>query len=244
MAGKSLTSPRNTGAFSFQVAALLLAFALLMSGRTTLAQEAPCPVESVAREQEILASYLPLDFASDFDAALANLFRLGALYQELALRCGYQPNEPEIDAMLERALDWASLEDLLAAGAVGDDVDAIMLKLDEVYGDPFRGQALYNGSEGALGGIALGCAGCHENEASAPLTAGTWTRADDIRLGLPAFEGYTVRKYLVESIIQPGAYLAPDYADLMPAFYGSQLTIEQLADLVAYLESQDQLLDD
>ena len=226
------------GLFALTCAALMLCLS------AAKAQDHTCSTASVAREQDILASYMPLDFETDFEAALANLFRLGALYQTLALRCGYAPNEAEIEAMLRQTLEHASLEDLLRAQSVGDDVDAILLELDALYGDPFRGQALYNGSEGALGGVTLGCAGCHENEAVAPLTAGTWTRVNDLRLALPQFADTTHQRYLVESIVAPGAYLAPDYADVMPGFYGSQLTAQQLADIVAYLDSQDQLLED
>ena len=118
----------------------------------------------------------------------------------------------------------------------------ILLELDEVYGDPLQGQLLYNGLEPALGGTALGCSGCHENEAVAPLTAGTWTRVDDIRLTLPQFGDYSHRQFLVESIVEPMAYITPDYAGMMPEFYGGQLTTQQLADLVAFLDSQDQFL--
>ena len=90
-------------------------------------------------------------------------------------------------------------------------------------------------------GSPLGCAGCHENDAIAPLTAGTWTRINDIRLNLRQFNDYSHRQFLVESIVRPLDYIAPDYAEVMPEFYGGQLTIQQLADLVAFLDSQDQI---
>ena len=140
---------------------------------------------------------------------------------------------------------WPSFRwvDLILAQAVGTDVDAILVELEDVYGDPLNGQLLYNGLEPALGGSALGCAGCHENEAVAPLTSGTWTRVDAIRLALPAFAEYSHRRFLVESIVQPMAYITPDYAGMMPEIYGRQLTTQQLADLVAFLDSQDQLLE-
>ena len=144
--------------------------------------------------------------------------------------------------MLTHLLDFASLDDLIAAQSVGVDVDEILLELEEVYGDPLTGQLLYNGLEPALGGSPLGCAGCHENEAIAPLTAGTWTRIKDLRLRLPQFADYSHRQFLVESIVRPMAYVAPDYAEVMPQMYGGQLTLQQLADLVAFLDSQDQLL--
>ncbi len=202
-----------------------------------------CTGDDLANQRETLAGFLTADFAADYEQALANLFRLGALYQSMALRCGYEPNIAETTVMLNQTLEWVSLEDLIAAQSVGDDVAEIMLELDDERGDPLNGQLLYNGLEPALGGVTLGCSGCHESEAVAPLTAGTWTRVNDIRLQLPQFTDYTVSRYLVESIVTPSTYLPPDYGALMPEFYGSQLTLEQLADLVAFLESQDQLLD-
>ena len=218
-----------------------------MLAASGLAQEAAsdnCAADALTRQQSTFAAYLTFDFANDAELALANLFRLGALYQTMALDCGYKPNEAEIDRLLEQTLSFVSLDDLILAQAVGADVEAILVDLEEVYGDPLNGQLLYNGLEPALGGGTLGCAGCHENAAVAPLTAGTWTRVDEIRLGLPAFADYSHRQFLVESIIQPMAYITPDYAGMMPEIYGRQLTTQQLADLLAFLDSQDQLLED
>lgn len=204
----------------------------------------PCGAAALTRQQEVLAGYLTLDFANEGELALANLFRLGALYQSLALDCGYAPNGAEVKVMLEQVLDFASLDDLIAAQSVGVDVEAILTELEAIHGDPLTGQLLYNGLESTLGGAPLGCAGCHENEAIAPLTAGTWTRIHDIRLALPQFADYSHRQFLVESIVRPMDYITPDYAAVMPEIYGGQLTIQQLADLVAFLDSQDQLLDE
>ena len=200
-----------------------------------------CSDEELMRQQETFALYLTLDFANDRDMALANLFRLGAIYQSMALDCGYAPNKAEVNVMLEQVLDFASLDDLIVAQSVGVDVEEILVELDEVYGDPLAGQLLYNGLEPALGGSPLGCSGCHENEAIAPLTAGAWTRISDARLNLRRFADYSHRQFLVESIVRPMDYIAPGYAEVMPEFYGGQLTIQQLADLVAFLDSQDQL---
>ena len=203
-----------------------------------------CAADELARQQSTFAQFLALDFADDGAQALANLYRLGTLYQSLALDCGYAPNAVEVSRMLEVALQFASLDDLIAAQSVGADVEAILLELDEARGDPLNGQLLYSGLEPTLGGAVLGCAGCHENEAVAPLTAGTWTRVDELRLALPEFSEYSHRRFLVESIVQPMVYITPDYAGVMPDIYGRQLTTEQLADLVAFLESQDQLLEE
>ena len=202
-----------------------------------------CAAEDLGRQQETFARFLTLDFETDIAVALANLFRLGAIYQGMALDCGYQPNYAEVNLMLEQVLEYASLDDLIAAQSVGKDVAEILVELDEVYGDPLTGQLLYNGLEPALGGSLLGCSGCHENEAIAPLTAGTWTRINDIRLRLPQFAEYSHRQFLLESIVRPMDYITPDYAEVMPEIYGGQLTIQQLADLLAFLDSQDQLLE-
>ena len=217
---------------------------LLMFGLPAAAQDVfvGCLDEELTRQQETFAGFLTLDFENDRDMALANLFRLGAIYQSMALDCGYQPNQAEVKVMLEQVLDYASLDDLITAQSVGADVDKILSELETAYGDPLTGQLLYNGLEPALGGSPLGCAGCHENEAIAPLTAGTWTRISDVRLNLRQFEDYSHRQFLVESIVKPMNYITPDYAAVMPEFYGGQLTIQQLADLVAFLDSQDQFL--
>ena len=225
-----------------RITLLTIALIVMLAADGQAQDEDLCGADALTRQQGAFAAYLSFDFADDAEQSLANLFRLGALYQTLALDCGYQPNEVEIDRLLEQTLRFVSLEDLILAQAVGADVDAILLELDEVYGDPLKGQLLYNGLAPALGGSALGCAGCHENEAVAPLTAGTWTRVDEIRLALPAFADYSHRRFLVESIVQPMVYITPDYAGMMPEIYGRQLTTQQLADLVGFLESQDQLL--
>lgn len=119
---------------------------------------------------------------------------------------------------------------------VGTDVAALFARFDsgEVTGDPQAGQTLYNG--------VLGCAGCHVAGAGvvAPPLEGTWSDVQENRLNLDQFAGYTGEHYLIESIINPGAYTVPGYAGQMPANYGDRLTFQDLVDLVAFLKSQDQ----
>jgi len=203
-----------------------------------------CLPENLAQQQSTFADFLTPDFEADSEQAIADLFRLGAAYQEMALRCGYVPNEPEVDVMVDQTLTYASLDALIQAQAIGNDVEAILLELEELVGDPLLGQELYNGLEPALGGAVLGCSGCHSDGNIAPITEGTWTRVNDQYLLQPEFEEYTVTQYLVESIVHPEAYIVPDYQGVMPNIYTNQLTPQQLADIVAYLDSQDQLLDE
>jgi len=203
-----------------------------------------CLAENLAQQQATFAEFLTPDFEADSEQAIANLFRLGAAYQEMALRCGYIPNEPEVDVMIGQVLEFSSLDALIQAQSIGDDVESILLDLEELVGDPLAGQLLYNGLEPALGGAVLGCSGCHETGEVAPVTEGTWTRINDTYLLLPEFEDYTVEQYLVESIVHPEAYVVPPYQGVMPNIYSNQLTPQQLADIVAFLDSQDQLLDE
>lgn len=182
------------------------------------------------------------DAATSFD--LAYIYRVADLTTAFALACGYQPTFPEIEAQIDRTLDLVPLSFVIAASSIGNDVDIALEKLEGVQGDSFNGQLLYNGLEVGLDGSELGCAGCHNGEV-APITEASYTRADEQRLLLPEFADYTVTQYLVESILHPSAYIVPEYAAVqMPANYGSRLDAQQLADLIAYLDSQDQLLDE
>lgn len=182
------------------------------------------------------------DADTEFD--LAYIYAVANLTTEFALACGYQPTFPEIETQIERTLDLAPLSLVIAQSSIGNNVDIALAELEDVQGDSFNGQLLYNGLEVGLDGAELGCAGCHNGEV-APLTEATYTRVEEQRLSLPELEDYTVTQYLVESILHPSAYIIPEYADVqMPANYGGRLDAQQLADLIAYLNSQDQLLDD
>lgn len=171
---------------------------------------------------------LLLDFETQVDTnnaeALNRLYETGQQYQELALSCGFIPDD--IDSLM-----------------VGTDVERILVVLEEMSGDPLQGQLLYNNEENAADGNLLGCTGCHSEEITAPPTEGTWTRWDEIRSKEPQFEGYTFEHYVVESIIHPWDYLVPDYGEVMPTNFGDRLSYQDLADLIAYLNSQDQFLD-
>lgn len=216
----------------------------LIAAQDNLPTTPECDPATISNQLETFNDILSTDFSDDPVAARDNLFRLGALYTDIALTCGYQPNEQETNALIQQALSVADLSQIIAANAVGDDLEAILIELETVMGDSFNGQLLYNGIENGLDGTGLGCAGCHNGQA-APATEGTWTRVMEIRLQDPALIDYDVQRYLVESIIHPNDYLVPEYGEgLMAANYSTRLDIQQLADLIAFLESQDQLLED
>lgn len=161
------------------------------------------------------------------DEALAMLYDTGKAYQKLALTCGYLPP------------DFASL-------AAGKDIAIIMNALENLKGDPVRGQSIYNTLEPSGTGDMIACAGCHGSHgANAPMTEGTWTRWDEIRRLEPQFAGYTFAQYIVESIVHPDAYVVEPFSPgIMPSHFGQTLTFQDIADIIMYLESQDQLLDE
>ncbi|MBL8145412.1 MAG: c-type cytochrome [Anaerolineae bacterium] len=118
---------------------------------------------------------------------------------------------------------------------VNTEMPTIMENLATVTGDPQNGQVMYNG--------ALACAGCHMTAAVAPLMEGTMTRVTDIRLQQPENAGMTAEEFLATSITHPNAYVTPGYpASVMPQNFADRLTYQDLADLIAFLETQDQPL--
>ncbi len=118
---------------------------------------------------------------------------------------------------------------------VGTDAAAIVAELGNYQGDPQNGMALYTG--------ALACAGCHLNASVAPLTEGTWTRVNEARLADPAVQALGITDgvhYLVDSIVAPNDYVVSGYpAGIMPQNFGDRLSYQDMADLIAYLQSQD-----
>lgn len=96
-------------------------------------------------------------------------------------------------------------------------------------GDAANGEALYS---------AQGCGACHAGGLIAPDTAGTWSRAADERLSESAFDGWTVAEYIYFSIVDPADYLVEGYGNLMPPTFSQTLTDQDIADIMAYLETQ------
>lgn len=168
-----------------------------------------------------------------------------ALYlQAAALDAGYEPAPDVVEQAIDLVLRVADLPQIIAATSVGADTALALAEVLARGGDPFTGELLFNGLANGLDGIPLGCLGCHNGQ-TAPSVEGTWTRIDEVRLNDPALADYTVERYLVESILHPEAYIAPGYMpNLMPTNYHARLDAQRLADLVAYLMSQDQLIDE
>jgi hypothetical protein len=190
-------------------------------------EDLKCDSDELVETQTELRTSLK-DFEANLEenpeTALADLYDTGKAYQQLALDCGFIPDD-------------------IGELTVGMDVEFILNALENINGDPLKGQLLYNGEEPAADGSVLGCVGCHSDNDIAPVAEGTWTRWDEIHSLEPEFEEYDFAHYVVESVVLPWDYIVPDYGEVMPNNFGDRLSFQDLADLISYLESQDQYLD-
>jgi mono/diheme cytochrome c family protein len=104
-------------------------------------------------------------------------------------------------------------------------------------GDAENGQALAEGG--------LGCVGCHILSETGPAWEGNdevpgigVRAADRIRQDNYSGQAETAEQYLIESIVRTDAHVVEGFnAGLMPGDYGSRLTPQQMADVIAYLET-------
>ena len=131
-------------------------------------------------------------------------------------------------AVPEEEVELASLADLseeeIAAG-LPDDVSAALADAD-----------LANGENLAL---VNGCIGCHSLDPEAQMTGPTWHNVGNT--AITRVEGTGPAAYLYDSISAPNDYVVPDYqSGLMPQNYAESISVEDLADLVAYLLAQQE----
>ncbi len=84
-----------------------------------------------------------------------------------------------------------------------------------------------------------GCYGCH-TLADAQASGSVGPVLDGIgQTAATRVEGLQAQEYLRQSILEPGAFVVPGYADgLMPSNLGERMTPEEIDTLVAYLLSQ------
>ncbi len=133
-----------------------------------------------------------------------------------------------VDAASVQVADAGAVAD--DSPVVGTDVDAILAALPEYTGDPNAGQNVYVS--------VYACAGCHGNAVVAPPTENQWIWAVEGAEGRP--HAGEPERYIVESIVAPGAYVVAGYpAGAMPANFGDQITMQEMANILAYVQSFD-----
>jgi mono/diheme cytochrome c family protein len=147
--------------------------------------------------------------------------------------------EPVNGAPLEAQIQLLQQSGGVLPEAIGTDVQAILAKLADFTGDPDHGNQLFHSQAKTLLGNILPCSSCHQQSADStgPMADGLYTRVIDTRLKLPQFAGYTPEQYIVESITHPSAYVVPNFSDVMLQTFPTQLSYQDLADIIAYLET-------
>lgn len=101
-------------------------------------------------------------------------------------------------------------------------------------------QAIEGADISAAETIALkyGCIGCHALDPNEVKTGPTWYNAGDH--AVVRVSGESPAQYLYQSIVEPGAYVVEGYpANIMPATFKDQMTLQEIADIVAFLLQQN-----
>jgi mono/diheme cytochrome c family protein len=98
-------------------------------------------------------------------------------------------------------------------------------------GDAAHGQELFNQF---IDQVSFACATCHhpttEERLIGPGLLNISTRAES------RVPGETAEQYIHQSIVNPSAFLVPDYPDgLMPQVYGEVFSEQDIQDIIAYL---------
>ncbi|MCI0710038.1 MAG: c-type cytochrome [Chloroflexi bacterium] len=114
----------------------------------------------------------------------------------------------------------------------GTDVNEIVATIGEIEGDPQLGLSIFTNP-------AIGCSNCHMvgSELIAPDPTGLAIRAQEHADENPELD--TAEHYIVQSIVNPGAFVVEGFQNVMPPDFSERLTYFDMANLVAYLMSFD-----
>jgi mono/diheme cytochrome c family protein len=155
-------------------------------------------------------------------------------------RNGGPLRDDQVEAVVAYVLNWET--EALAAETgeivgVPEDLFGADITQPLPAGDADAGQTLAEG--------VVGCAACHLLSDVGPV----WEAAGD-EPGIAARaetrfeqEDYTgnaesAREYLLESIVATNIYIVPGYEpNIMPNNYGQRISIQEMADIIAYLET-------
>jgi mono/diheme cytochrome c family protein len=170
----------------------------------------------------------------------------GASYPQRMPTWGQEYGGPlrqdQIEGLVAFIMNWEDRA-LAAAGegAVsvgGGEAVGVDVGVNLPVGDPQAGASLAQSAE-------AGCSACHELATVGPAWAaegsqpGVGERAGQ-RISQVDYNGEaaTAAQYLLESLVNPYAYVVEGYdASLMPGDYGARLSAQQAADLIEYMLS-------
>ncbi len=95
---------------------------------------------------------------------------------------------------------------------------------------PAEGETLYQ---------SQGCMGCHSLDPNVQMTGPTWHNLGNVAVS--RVPGESPAQYLDTSIVNPSAHVVTGYPDnIMPKNYGEVLSIQQQADIIAFILTQTQ----
>jgi mono/diheme cytochrome c family protein len=94
-----------------------------------------------------------------------------------------------------------------------------------VLGDPSAGKAVF---------VSQGCGACH-TFTPAGTNGKVGPKLDNLAEYAKAANQGSLEDFVHESIVDPSAYVAPGFSNVMPPTYANSLTPKQLADVVAFL---------
>jgi mono/diheme cytochrome c family protein len=194
----------------------------IISGRPVSALYWPLPMPAWA---QISGGPLRPDEVADLTAYITN-------FRDTAVQMTPKDVHQQFKAPTEGGAAAGSASLLNKSGTVvGVATDTKKLAANDALkgGDAKLGEQKY---------AAAGCAGCHLAGQVAPKTEGTFTRIQNERLKDPANQGKTAEEYIAESIIHPTAFVAPNFTPIMPTDFGAKLDVQDIKDLIAFLESQ------
>jgi cytochrome c551/c552 len=142
------------------------------------------------------------------------------------------------------------MRDQLAAELAGGDVVAatptpvpllVNLTPEQIYAglpeDLAVAVANANIENGPTLATSNACIGCHALDPNQQMTGPTWHNVGDHAVA--RVPGQSPAEYLHQSIVAPGAFVVPDFPNVMPQTYGDTLSTQDLGDLIAYLLAQN-----
>ena len=141
--------------------------------------------------------------------------------------------EDQIRNIAAFIMNWEQTAQVVEVNVPAVDAVGADITVELPAGDAANGEVL---------ATSIGCAACHILAPTGPAWAASTDlpgigERGELRISDPAYTGNaeSAEQYLLESIIQPGVYLVPDYQDLMPHTYSTSLGKQDVADLIAYL---------
>jgi cytochrome c2 len=142
----------------------------------------------------------------------------------------------QVQNLTDFVMNWetTALQQPAVTPTVNPDAAGTDLDVELPEGDAAQGELLFTGQVNGQ----FPCSACHSLQPDqtlvGPSMAGIATRAATRK------DGYTAERYIHESIVLPEAYVVEGFAPgTMPPTFGAQMTKQQLADIIAFLMTQE-----